>query len=307
MLDADGAETLTFAQAQDRARAWFAELARSGGRVVRPITVGEAVAAYLANYEARGGKALRETRTTVNAHILPKLGKRKVADLTPTFIKTWHHDLANAPARLRTAANATSRRVRAAPADDDARRARQATANRVLTILKATLNFAWGEGRVASDDAWRRVKPFKNADTPRVRYLTDAEAQRLVNACPPDLRALATAGLLTGCRYQELTKLRPMDVNGDAGVLMIRTSKSGKPRAVVLTDEARRFFGQAMLGKAPRDLLLRRADGEVWGNRINADRSASRARPPASSPPRRSTSFGTRTPAGSPCAGCRWR
>ncbi|HTI84554.1 MAG TPA: hypothetical protein VL614_29220, partial [Acetobacteraceae bacterium] len=67
MMDADGATTLNFAQAQDRARAWFAELSRTGGIVTEPVTVKKIMADYLANYTARGGKAERDTRSVIEA------------------------------------------------------------------------------------------------------------------------------------------------------------------------------------------------------------------------------------------------
>src|SRR5262249_36890073 len=38
------------------------------------------------------------------------------------------------------------------------------TANRVLTILKAALNHAHAERKCASDDAWRTVRAFREAD-----------------------------------------------------------------------------------------------------------------------------------------------
>ena len=80
----------------------------------------------------------------------------------------------------------------------NARRARRATANRILTNLKAALSLAYREGLASSDDAWRRVKAFQKADAPRVRYLLDDECRRLANVCPPDFRRLVTAALLTG-------------------------------------------------------------------------------------------------------------
>jgi hypothetical protein len=48
-----------------------------------------------------------------------------------------------------------------------------------------------GEGRAASDDAWRRVAPFREVDAARVRYLNRDECQRLVNASPEALRMIA--------------------------------------------------------------------------------------------------------------------
>src|SRR5439155_21461176 len=108
------------------------------------------------------------------------------------------------------------------------------TANRVLTVLKAALNQAWREGRVSSDEAWRRVKPFRNVDAPVVRYLKEDECVRLVNASPDDFRPMVRAALLTGCRYGELVALRVSDFNPDAGTLSVHTSKSGKRRHVLL-------------------------------------------------------------------------
>jgi integrase len=113
-------------------------------------------------------------------------------------------------------------------------RRRRSTANRVLTILKGALNHAHREGKCASDDAWRTVRAFREADAARLRYLSDAEARRLTNACPADFRALVTGALLSGCRYGELAAMTVDDFNPDAGTLRVRASKSGKPRHVVL-------------------------------------------------------------------------
>ena len=50
-------------------------------------------------------------------------------------------------------------------------------------MLKAALNRAFHTDRVPTDMAWRKVKPFKRVDEAVVRYLTAAEARRLVKAC----------------------------------------------------------------------------------------------------------------------------
>ena len=121
-------------------------------------------------------------------------------------------------------------------------RARQSTANRILTVLKAALNHAFREGRIASDEAWRKVKPFREVDTPVVRFLTAAECQRLVNACEKDFRHLVSGAILTGCRYGELTRMRAADFNREAGIITVRLSKAGKARHVVLNDEGRELF-----------------------------------------------------------------
>jgi integrase len=143
-------------------------------------------------------------------------------------------------------------------------RSRRATANRILTVLKAALNHAYQERYVSTDDAWRAVKPFKNVDAPVVRYLSADECRRLVNACTQDLRQMVRAALLTGSRYGELSRLRCEDVNLDARSIAIRQAKGGKARHVVLTDEGAEFFSSVVAGRKSRDLLLQRTDGQPW-------------------------------------------
>ena len=82
------------------------------------------------------------------------LGAIRLEALTAAHIRGWHEALAKAPARLRTGRGATTQRVREAR-DEEAKRARRSTANRVLTIVKAALNHAHRAGLVPSDDAWR--------------------------------------------------------------------------------------------------------------------------------------------------------
>jgi integrase len=87
-----------------------------------------------------------------------------------------------------------------------------------------------------------------------VRYLSVAEARRLISACNPEFRPLVQAALQTGARYGELCRLTVADFNADVGTLAIQQSKSGQARHIVLTDEGRAFFQQitaARLGDEP--------------------------------------------------------
>jgi integrase len=97
-----------------------------------------------------------------------------------------------------------------------------------------------------------------------VRYLSAAEARRLVRACPEDFRKMVQAALLTGCRYSELARLKCGNFNSDSGTLAIRLSK-GKIRHVVLTDEAKLSFADWIKDKSPSDHVFLRTDGGVWG------------------------------------------
>jgi integrase len=94
-----------------------------------------------------------------------------------------------------------------------------------------------------------------------VRYLTVAECKRVLNACEPEFRNLVHALLLTGCRYQEIARLRAQDFNPDAGTLNVQQSKSGNARHVALTEEGQHFFAQLVAGRRGSELML----GRSWG------------------------------------------
>lgn len=126
------------------------------------------------------------------------------------------------------------------------------------------MKLAYQGGRIAHDDAWRRVRAFRNAESVRICYVSDDEARRLVSACEPDFRQLVIAALLTGCRYSEITSLVSEDFSPDSGTIQIRTSKSGRPRHVVLSLEGRSYFERQVLGKRRDSLLFVRAKGQRW-------------------------------------------
>jgi integrase len=267
LLDADGVATLTFAQAQDMTRVWFTEITRAGGRVAEPVTVAQVMAAYAADYKARGGKDAKGLETTTRAHVIPKLGDRRVSDLTASAIRGWHRDLATAAPRVRMSKKPGAVKTEPKPVaaeDAEGQRARRSSANRILTVLKAALNLAYSDGKVPSDDAWRRITPFKNAESARIRFLTDAEAVRLVNAADPGFRPMIQAALLTGARYGELVRFRVADFEPAAGTLHVRVSKTGRSRRIMLTDEGRAFFAGRCAGKPGKALILPRPDGDAW-------------------------------------------
>jgi integrase len=136
----------------------------------------------------------------------------------------------------------------------------------VLTVLKAALNHAFREGKIASDEAWRRAKPFHEVDAAKVRYLDPAEAQRLSNATDHKFRPLVQAALLTGCRYGEITAFRVADFDRIGGTVTVAAAKGGKPRHVVLTDDGTALFDAHTSGKPSTALILfAKADGKRWG------------------------------------------
>ena len=260
--DADGAAILDFWQAQDAARKAMVERARRAHGKHGPVTVADAMDEYLAYLDGHK-KSGDDARYRDRAHIRPTLGDIEVGKLTADRLRKWMADMAKTPARLRTREGLKQQYASLDSAE--AKRARKVTVNRTLIVLKAALNLAWREGKVASNAEWSRVQPFENVNTARIRYLTVAQAQRLINGCDPDFRLLVQAALETGARLGELVALQVHDFNPDTGTLAIRTSKSGKARHVVLTEEGAAFFKQVCAGRPGHATMLLRADGDPWG------------------------------------------
>ena len=244
---ADGVSILDFFQAQRRARE-VAALAKAPAKTV--FTVAAAMDAYFERLEHEGSRSLADAKRRARFHILPGLGDTLVADLTRDIISKWLTGMAGKAKDGQ---------------DTDAVRQHRASANRVLTILRAALNQAFRDGKAASDIPWRTVQPFREVDSPRLRYFTKDEVTRLINSAQGNFRDLVKAALFTGCRYSELGRLRAGDFNADSGTVFVGQSKSGKARHVVLTDEGRRFFETLTAARPGGALMLTHADGSGWG------------------------------------------
>jgi hypothetical protein len=175
LAEASDTDVLSYKQAF-KAATTFAETCKGHDKSAEKFTVADAVAFYLENHSKREGRALARTVGLYNSRILPEPGKKTVASLKKETLNRWMQGLATSARQLRGGTTAAIDKT-----DPDAVRARKASANRILNQLKAALNFAYQAGKVPSDDAWRRVKPFKRADAPKIRYLSADECRRLVN------------------------------------------------------------------------------------------------------------------------------
>jgi integrase len=246
---------MSFAQAQRTAHEKTA-VASSGG-----MTVGEVIANYIRYLSTQKATAY-DARLRAEKWIFPTLGHLKLADLSTTKLNHWLEEIATSPALLRTR-NGEPQKYAPAPKTEQEKRARKASANRVLTILKAACNRAYRHGAVDSNVAWERVESFRKVDAARPGFLTIEESRRLINACDPAFRPIVQGALLTGCRYGELRAMLVRDYH--RGKIHIPKSKSGKPRTVVLTVEGIEFFDALAVGKAADAPLFVRDDGDAWG------------------------------------------
>jgi integrase len=260
VAEADGVRVLSFTQAEAKAAAMVALPSKKKGQ----LTVADVWADYI-QAKRDEGKPVADAISAGNTHILPQLGDLIVAKLDVKRLLAWRNAVAHSRPQLRSLKGQP--KYREAPSTDEEKRARRVSANRVLAYLRAALNRAADEDDAVNNrDAWgRKLKPFKDVNVARERYLKLEEAQRLINACTPDFRPLVQAALETGCRYGELTRMRVYDFNPDSGTVHVQKSKSGKPRDVYLTETGAALFRRYCLGRGGHELMFVHRDGTPWG------------------------------------------
>lgn len=126
---------------------------------------------------------------------------------------------------------------------------------------------------------------FRCVDLPRERWLRPGEIRPLLDACPPDFRKLVEAALYTGCRYGDCAVYGPSISDARAGVLRVPFAKAGKPRSVVLSDEAIAFFAGLADGRPRQALLLTRGSHSSGMRRNSLDWAGGSGRRFSAAPP----------------------
>ncbi len=187
---------------------------------------------------------LRNKQSTIDAkgwmlkhHLLPRLGELRLDQVTYAVIEDLKIALAKKPI-----GNAERRK----DAPEPERKLSPKTINNCLTVLRRMLVVARKRGIISSVPEVEWLKTTR----PEFDFLDFEEGERLVKAAAPEpeWRAMILTALRTGMRMGELLALRWQDVDLIAGRITLRqnavngkigTPKSGKPREIALSEEAR--------------------------------------------------------------------
>lgn len=121
-------------------------------------------------------------------------------------------------------------------ADQKAGQTSQATANRLLTLIRSILNRAYKQWGWL--DKVPHIRLYKEP-TRRIRYLTKDEAKALLAQLPPHLRDMTLFSLHTGLRASNVTGLTWSQVNLKQHHLAVYAdqTKAGKALSVPLSSE----------------------------------------------------------------------
>ena len=209
-------------------------------------TVRQCVADYVAHLKVENSEdASRRVRQRLEKHLVPKLGRVRLMKLSTRQLKAWRDGM-----------------VKQSDDPEVVRRSKD-SANRVLSLAKASFNLAFRNGLVNSDTAWKRVQPFHGVTEARKLFLTDEQVKRLLGKAEGGFRDLVLAAVHTGARYGELISARVRDLDARNATLHL-DGKTG-PRDCFLSDDALNFFRGLARDKLPEAWLLVKDDGTPWG------------------------------------------
>jgi integrase len=176
----------------------------------RSITVAQAAADWLAYVKTEGRErtTVEHYKQHVDMHILPQLGKVKLAALTTPRINAFRDDLL-ASISIRTREKMT-----------------RITARKVLVSLKALIKDAKRRGNVAQNVATDVTIKLDNRSRGKLKVGVDIpsteEIKRIVNTSHGRTHVVLVLAAFSGLRASELRGLRWQDIDLEKGTLHVR-------------------------------------------------------------------------------------
>ncbi len=177
--------------------------------------VDELCAAFIEGHSKRKKKTWKADKSTLDRHLLPKLGSRLAATITSADIEPIHAAIGTA---------------------------HPYGANRLLETVRKMFNW----GKVAGLVPQGLVSPIAGIvrfrERKRKRFITTVEMPRFLRALEQEDNDYARHGiwllLLMGVRSSELLKAKWVDIDWDMGTLFVGLTKNGEPLLAPISDAA---------------------------------------------------------------------
>lgn len=213
--------SISFGQAKAKARRLRSEVELNGNPAAdkerkRAIPTYAELAKQHIDHAKTYQKVPENTAAVLNTHIIPRWGKLRLDEITQQEISKW----------------LAQKRLTLAPA----------TAEKLRVTMGRSFELARQWNLPGAEINPVRAVPRFRFDNARERYLSKAEAQRLLTACKaspnPQLLAIVSLLLFSGARRTELLRAKWEHVNLDQRFWLIPDSKTGKARRVPLSGPA---------------------------------------------------------------------
>jgi len=138
--------------------------------------------------------------------------------------------------------------------------------NRTMTALRAALNLAVQNRRVAADRRieWASVRQHKGVSQRRMLFLDVDQRRLLISQATGSVRDLMAGMALTGARPGDLTGARCSQY--DSRTRSVTFAAKNAIRTVPLSNAAVALFDRLAQGKLSTDFLFTRDDGKPWAH-----------------------------------------
>jgi len=173
-------------------------------------TFGEMMEKYMNEHSIPKKMSSERDRSSLT-HLLPFFGNHILPEITPNLINEYK--------RTRVIEGASP-----------------CTLNRELALMKHAFNLAFKEWGWIKDNPVKKVS-MEREPSPRDRWLTYEEEERLLSVSPHWLKELIIFSIETGCRRGEMLSLQWNDVDLFKKVVNIFGSKTGENRTIPLTQK----------------------------------------------------------------------
>jgi integrase len=189
----------TLAEARAAKAALTTDVRRGEYRELRTITLADYAATWAATYAGRTGRGIRpntlaDYRRDLERHVLPRLGRMRLAEIEPRDVKLLTRELAESGLGPSTVRN-------------------------VIAPLRALLQTAVEEGVIRANPALGLRLPGPARGVPK--HLEPEELERLYAETPGEWRLFVRLLAYTGCRIGEFVELRWRDLDLEAGRLSV--------------------------------------------------------------------------------------
>lgn len=188
---------------------------------------------------------------------------RLLAEIQPDEIEKFKTDRLNAPVKMGTDKVKEGYRIREKhPKPREARKI--STVNRELSTLRHMFSKA-EEWNMINSSPFKKIKGlFENENNKRLRFLSEAEEERLLDKCAAFLRNIVLVALNTGMRKGEILSLKWEQIRD--GFIYLTKTKTNIPRQIPLNDTMTSLFESLPRHITSDHVFYRQKDGTAYDN-----------------------------------------